>query len=856
MNLFALSGLLMGVTGSSLGLFVYCKNRQYIVNRVWAYFSVAVSIWGFGICLIATTKDSSRALIWWRLAHVGVIFLPVLYFHFVYHFLRLNRKSVLITIYSIGIVFLALDATDLFIKNMRWVFSQFYYDSPPGPVYPYFVGFFALTVMYSQYELLKGAKVLSGIQRNQINYFLFATAVGFYGGGICFLPVFGIDVYPYLNFTVPLYPIIMTYAIVRYRLMDISTVIHKTMLWAAVSSLIMLPVGGSFYLAVDWIRKLSSLQLSMLVAAVVLLLIPYIKVVQPWIDHLFQRRKYDMQKILQGMVKELAALRNLDRLLERIATTIKEALYVSKMTLIIWDDNNQNFRVIGSREKLNINDSCLSFMKEQDRVLEWEEVELNPKFESVRPLAKSYFEKFNAKIAIPLIHDNKLIGIINLGEKDNLKSFSKMDIDFLSNLRLEASIALSNSLLYDNVHKMSEELKQWSLELEQKVDERTRELAESKQELETSYQKLKELDQYKTDFFANVNHELRTPLTLILLPVEMALNREYGELTPSLEKNLMIVKTNGFRLLNLINGLLDLAKTDAGKMELYKNKYDLKLITQGIVSSFALMADKKNIKLTCLVKSSPPEFYFDREKIERVLINLISNALKFTESGGVIEVSLEEKDGKVEIRVRDTGIGIPETFFEKIFERFTQVDSSSIRKYQGSGLGLALCKEFVELHEGKMRVESEEGKGSTFICNLPVVTSIEEIGDQIDRRVQEFETQTKRRNVDLTKSLSMSALYQSTEFSKLEEDQKSPGEDEEKKHSILIVEDNVEMQAYIRSILKNEFIILTANNGVEGIEKIKTFMPDLIISDLMMPLKDGYQLCREVKTDKTIRHIP
>ncbi|MBI3352912.1 MAG: response regulator [Nitrospirae bacterium] len=692
-----------------------------------------------------------------------------------------------------------------------------------------------------------------------MGYLFWSSIFGYIGGSSNFLLVFDLKV-PILNeygtYAVPIYVGATTYAIVRYQLMDIRTVVHKTAMWLGMSSLVLIPVGIGFYFGHGVIQTLSPLQHGLLVGVLAILLIPYVKGIQPRIDNIFHRRKYDMQAIIQGLVRELAALKNLDLLIAKIATKIKEALYVSRITIIVLDDKNQNFKVIGAEEKLQLDDPCLSCIRKLDGVIEWEEIELNPKFEPIRQVAKSYFQKFDAKIVLPLIHDGKLIGAINLGEKDNLKSFSKVDIDFLSNLKTEASIALSNSLLYDNVNKMSKELKQWSIELEQKVDERTSELAERKKELEESYEKLKELDQFKTEFFANVNHELRTPLTLILLPVEMALNKDYGELSPALEKNLMMVKTNGFRLLNLINGLLDLAKTDAGKMELFKNKYDLSLITQGIVSSLALMADKKNIKLTFLAKSPLPEFYFDREKIERVLINSISNALKFTDADGVVEVSLARKEEKIEIRVKDTGIGIPESFREKVFERFTQVDSSSVRKYQGTGLGLALCKEFVELHEGKIWVESEEGKGSTFVCLLPVVANIEEGGYSIDRRVKDFENAEKRRNVDLTKSLSINALYQSPDLSKPDEIQETPVENGNKKYQILIVEDNLEMQAYIRSILKDDHLILTAKNGVEGIEKIKLFKPDMIISDLMMPLKDGYQLCREVKTDKETRHIP
>ncbi|MBI3604725.1 MAG: response regulator [Nitrospirae bacterium] len=563
-----------------------------------------------------------------------------------------------------------------------------------------------------------------------------------------------------------------------------------------------------------------------------------------------------MQKILQGMVKELAALKNLDRLIEKIAATIKEALYVSKITLILWSDKNQNYKVVGTDEILSLNDPCLACMKEHDSVIEREEVEFNPQFENVRSLARSYFQKFNAKVAIPLIHDGNLIGIINLGEKDNLKPFSKMDIDFLSNLRTEASIALSNSLLYDDVNKMSQELKTWGQELENKVEERTRELAESKKELEESYAKLKELDRLKTEFFANVNHELRTPLTLILLPLEMILNNEYGAVSPEMKKSLTAVRANGLRLLNLINGLLDLAKTDAGKMAVFKNKYDLNLIVQGIVSSLSLMADKRNIRLTYSAESEIPEFYFDREKIERVLINLISNALKFTGSEGSIWISLEVKGGLIEARVRDTGIGVPASYLEKIFERFTQVDSSSSRKYQGSGLGLALCKEFVEMHQGKIWVESELDKGSVFIFTLPLVMEIEDVEDHKDRREVEFETNLKRRSEDLTKSLSVSALYQSSDWIKPEQGEEKPESGKKKQYQILIAEDDLQMQNFICSILRKEYSVLMAKNGVEGVQSARAYMPDLIISDVMMPLKDGYQLCREVKADKRTGHIP
>ena len=242
MNLFAISGLLIGVTSSTLGLFVYLKDRKNELNRMWAIFALAVAVWGFGGYNIATASDESAALLWWRLTHVGIIAIPVLFFHFVYKFLDLKRPKTLTFVYVIGAAFLLTNATDLFIREVRFVFNEFYYDSPPGPVYPYFVLFFFGMIIYSHYELLKAYQHASGTRRNQIRYFFLATVVGFSGGSTSFLPVFEIDLYPILNFTVPLYPILMSYAIVRYRLMDISVVINKGVAYTALLGAIVLPI--------------------------------------------------------------------------------------------------------------------------------------------------------------------------------------------------------------------------------------------------------------------------------------------------------------------------------------------------------------------------------------------------------------------------------------------------------------------------------------------------------------------------------------------------------------------------------------------------------------------------------------
>ncbi|MHA1660370.1 MAG: histidine kinase dimerization/phospho-acceptor domain-containing protein, partial [Promethearchaeota archaeon] len=222
MNPFALSGLLIAISSFSFGIFVFIKGHRSKANVVWSIFVFTVGIWGIGGFLVGTTKDAEIAIIWWRIAHIGIIFIPILFWHYVGIFLNIINKREMIILYSIGLAFLFFNLfTNLFINNARLVFDSFYYDSPPTFLYVIFTFFWITGIIYPHYRLLRQYYIERGIKKQQIKYFFLATAIGFTGGLTSFLPVFKIDIYPYLNFTVPLYPIIMSYAIVKYELLNI-----------------------------------------------------------------------------------------------------------------------------------------------------------------------------------------------------------------------------------------------------------------------------------------------------------------------------------------------------------------------------------------------------------------------------------------------------------------------------------------------------------------------------------------------------------------------------------------------------------------------------------------------------------
>ncbi|MFW6172511.1 MAG: histidine kinase N-terminal 7TM domain-containing protein, partial [Elusimicrobiota bacterium] len=248
-NIFALSGLITFITTLSLGVLTWLKRRNK-VHKLWSYFNFAAAIWGFGAFKFSSTLNKDAVFFWLYLSHIGVVFIPVFYLHFSLEFLEEKKESLIKLIYILGVIFFITNITDwigitkIFIVSIRYVFNSFYVDSPPGPIYPIFVAFFFSSVGYAFYCGIKKLKKSEGLNKLQIKYFLIANGIGFLGGGTAFFMVFNIDIYPYYHLLVPLYPILTTYAIIKYRLMDIRVAITRGMIFGVVYILILgVPFG-------------------------------------------------------------------------------------------------------------------------------------------------------------------------------------------------------------------------------------------------------------------------------------------------------------------------------------------------------------------------------------------------------------------------------------------------------------------------------------------------------------------------------------------------------------------------------------------------------------------------------------
>jgi len=379
-----------------------------------------------------------------------------------------------------------------------------------------------------------------------------------------------------------------------------------------------------------------------------------------------------------------------------------------------------------------------------------------------------------------------------------------------------------------------------------------------------------ETDKMKSRFFANISHEFRTPLTLISGPLEKILSKHSDEETV---KQGSLIKRNANRLLELINQLLDLSKLEAGKLELKVSSGNIVSFVKGITMSFESIAERKDISLKVKSTKEEIEAYFDRDMLAKILSNLLSNSFKFTPEGGTITVSINlptpksppvegtlksvlssplegrevgqkgvSTDKFVSISVRDTGIGISEEELPKLFDRFYQVDSSQTREYEGSGLGLALTKELVELHRGTIKVESKLGNGTEFIVTLPL--GREHLNDDEIFEITETAEESKIIDEGIYKKKTETA------------EQVTPAYLADDKNIILIVEDNADVREYIKDSLADFFQVEEAVNGEQGLRKAEQLIPDLIISDIMMPKMDGNELARRLKNDEKTSHIP
>lgn len=421
-----------------------------------------------------------------------------------------------------------------------------------------------------------------------------------------------------------------------------------------------------------------------------------------------------------------------------------------------------------------------------------------------------------ALLVAPLIADGQIIGSISLRQNHQPRVWESSEVHLVEVVAQQAAIAVQQSNLYQKTRQQAEQLL--------------------------------ELDRQKTEFFQNISHEFRTPLTLMVGPLETAVNN-HQELPLD---QAAIVLRNSRRLLRLVNQLLDLQRLNAGRMQPTFRPCDLVKFVSQIVETFRVYCEKKGIRLTADLSdlSACPPIYLDLEKFDKVLYNLLSNAMKFTPAGQSITVVLRPLGEQCLLQVVDTGIGIRSDQLPHLFERFRQAEGSENRGYEGTGIGLSLVKELVELHGGEITVESVYERGTTFSIWLPTGCDHLPAQQLVEERV---DLELGRASVELA-DLEADLLDDDSEVTEVLapiEGVMANGQ------RILVVDDNADLRAYISGILRQQgYQVLMARNGAEGFQMAFAQRPHLIVTDLMMPKVTGLEMIQMIRNDESLNGTP
>ena len=742
MNAFAISGLLIGISSLLFGIFVFVKNRTSKINRLFTLLVISVTIWGLGSYKVGLTIDPSEALFWWRITYIGIILIPVLFCHFVYLFLELKKRKLLYLIYFFGLFFLILEWTpwaDLFFgeANITLFFSSLYFVYPRTFLFTFFVFAWLAIVIYNHYELYKAFKKSSGIKRSQIKYFFLATVVGFAGGCTCFLPCFGIKVYPVLNFTVPLYPAIMAYAILKYRLMDIRVAIGKSAVYVFSFATVIALALGMMFLNNKLILPVSAniAYIAILVVSIFLFQ-PVFRFFEKIANRYFYYTFYSSQKVITNLGKKLTRVLELNKLTSLIADTLINTMKLDKTGVLLKEPKTgvyQIQKIIGFEEENGISlvkDNFLTFYLEKTKKpLVYEELSLivrdakNEREKKRLEELRANMERIEADLCLPLFREGKIIGMIILGSKISREPYSQQDIDLLITLSNQASIALENAKLYDQVQDLSQNL-------QKKVDEQTREIKESYEVEKKAHKELKRIDKAKSQFMMATQHHLRTPLTSMRGYLDLILGGSYGELkNKKIKRALSRFEISSKRLSDVVNELLDISQFQLGRDVVFLQP-DIKIepILEEIMEELIPEAKSKNIYFKLIkAKKKPPLIKADSEKLKVALTNIVDNAIKYTNKGGVaIKIKYQKSNiknkPKLQIIIKDTGMGISKEELKVLFTQTFERGEQAKKVYTtGRGIGLYIASQIIEAHKGRVWAESKgKGRGSVFYIELPV----------------------------------------------------------------------------------------------------------------------------------------
>lgn len=710
MNLFAISALINLSAAVFFGIFGYSQNPKKFLNKIFLFMNLSVAFWSAGYFLWQISGDTASALFWTRVLTIGSTFIPILYLHWVLLLLNLadKKKIILIIGYIVTLFFLVFTFTPLMVNSVG---TQLIFPFWPraGVLYWCYIVFVYIGLAgYGCYQLFKELNNVIGHQRQQVKYVLLGSILAFFGGIANFPLWYGIPLLPIGNFIVWIYIAIFGYAMLKYHLMDIRVIIKRTLVYSGLL-LFILGIYGAIVFVIAQIfgqQTFGQGVISNIIAAI------FIAVgfgpVKTWLSEVTDRwlfkGEYNTEEVIKHVALHLSGVVDLDEALTTMMREITHAMRIKlavtfvlrkiedKMelkkikfhgypandpSLIMTPDDPLIEYFLGMMSKKN--DGHIIVVEELRRSLD-EHIHGQALLEKVINRLK----ELKAYCAIPLKIKNELIGIFVLGEKLSGDEFSEDDVRFLDTVSHQTVSAIEKARFYEE-------------------------------------------DRLKTEFVNIASHELLTPTSAIKGYLSMILEEGMGKVDKQARGYLEKVYSSSMHLSELVQDLLNVSRIEQNRIKVEPKEMDIiELITQ-VMEELSPKASEKNLKLNFNQSSvkalkGKHNVFADPERVHQILVNLIGNAIKYSEKGGAeVKVGTCTNKGSAQILVEiiDSGIGVPKDDLKKLFGKFFRASNAANSSAEGNGLGLYITKSFIELMGGSIWVNSKEGKGSIFSFSVP-----------------------------------------------------------------------------------------------------------------------------------------
>jgi len=688
--------LIVGITLLSLATFVLLKGPRKKINQAYSLYAASSAIWAIFEAFGITAQDSSLALLLWRISHMGVIFIPVGFVHFVYCIVDIENKmkKIIFISYVTAFIFMVLNCTKLFILKVAPKFS-FRWFINPGAFYYLFLPIWIYWVSYGLFELFKWNSKSTGAKKNQLKYYCWSTLLAYVGGIPNFFPTFNIEIpilMPFGTYSIIIYSAFTVYAILKHRLIDVKVALTRTGIFIAVYTLVL---GLPFAIAIWWKRQLLDFFGASWWTAP-LILMALLATVGPFLYIFLQRRAENRllreqkryQKILKQASLGMTHLRDLRKLLDFITYILTKTVKISFAAIYLYDRQSDEYLLHAVRDKaeiafpkLALDNPLVDWINKKHSPIIYEEIKRQAEESKKLESLTQQLEKLNTSLCIPCFFEDKLIGFFLLGEKLSGDIYTQEDIDIFMTLANHAASAIENCWAY-------EELKE-------------------KEKLLVEAEKLAAVGRLAS----NIAHEIKNPLAPIKTYTEFLDEKIDDPKFRQDFKKVILEETN--RINHIVEQLINYGHPK----KLNKSEVDIRQIIENTLHLLENDLKKENISVRQDYASTSQAILADPQQLKQVFLNILLNSIqaleKVTDRPKEIKIATYLSDDTFTIRIQDTGCGIKKEELPFIFDPFFST------KDRGSGLGLSIVQSIIKNHGGVILAESQLNQGTTFSINLP-----------------------------------------------------------------------------------------------------------------------------------------